>query len=87
MRLDVHLPQQQRMVFDPTDDETALLAQVTETKSTLLAWFDLNAEDAYARSLLYHEVPSHYTWGNSQWHRRIRQKVRRRKDGNCCMML
>ena len=89
VRLDVHLPKQQRMVFDPTDDETALLAQVTETKSTLLAWFDLNADDAYARTLLYHEVPSHYTWSNSQWHRRIRLKVRRQPlhDAVTCAQL
>jgi hypothetical protein len=76
MRLDVHLPMQQRMVFDPTDDENALLAQVTATKSTLLAWFELNAVDAFARTLLYHEVPSHFTWINTQWQRRVRLKVR-----------
>jgi hypothetical protein len=76
MRLDVHLPKQQRMVFDPTAEEDELLAQVTATKSTLLGWFDLNAADDFAITLLYHEIPSHYTWCNSQWQRRVQLKVR-----------
>jgi hypothetical protein len=63
------------MVFDPTSDEEALLAQVTETSSTLMAWFDLNVEDDFSRSLMYHEVPEHYTWCNSQWQRRVHRKV------------
>ena len=49
MRMDVHLPKQQRMVFDPTSDEEALLAQVTATSSTLMAWFDLNVVDILPR--------------------------------------
>jgi hypothetical protein len=76
VRLDIHLPKQQRMIFDPTADEDELLQQITSTTSTLLAWFELNACDTFARTLLYHQLPSHYTWNNNRWHRRVYVKVR-----------
>jgi hypothetical protein len=75
VRLDIHMPRQQRMVFDPTADEDALLQQLTSTTSSLMGWFELNADDAFARTLLYEEVPSHYTWVNSNWRKRVRNKV------------
>jgi hypothetical protein len=75
IRLDIHLPQQHRMVFDPTADEDELLEQMTTSTSTLLGWFALNRDDAFARTLLYHEIPEHYTWQKACWHRRIYTKV------------
>ena len=75
MRLDVHLPRQQTMVFDPTVDEDELLAQVATTVSTLMAWFELNANDIAARHLYYHEVPEHYVWRDQRWHKRCRSQV------------
>jgi hypothetical protein len=75
VRLDVHLPRQQRMVFDPTADEEMLLEQLTSTTSTLMAWFAINAEDAFARTLCYEDVPVHYTWNRAQWSRRVYSKV------------
>ena len=76
VRLDVHLPQQQRMVFDPTADEDDLLEQLTTTTSTLMAWFTLNADDAFARTLLYHQVPAHYVWSDRRWNHRVHVKAR-----------
>ena len=70
MRLDVHLPHQQNMIFDPTADETSLLAQVHSTVSTLMGWFQLNARDAFARTLCYHEAPEWYVWTKGAWNRR-----------------
>jgi hypothetical protein len=75
VRLDIHLPRQQRMVFDPTADESTLLEQLTTTTSTLMGWFDLNTHDAFARTLLYHDIPAHYTWQKSCWTRRVYTKV------------
>lgn len=75
VRLDIHLPHQQRMIFDPTADETELLEQLTTTTSTLMGWFQLNREDAFARTLLYQDVPSYYIWENSHWTRRVQTKV------------
>jgi hypothetical protein len=75
VRLDIHLPRQQRMVFDPTADEDSILEQLTTTTSTLMGWFSLNDDDAAARQILYHDIPSHYTWKDSQWHRRIYKSI------------
>jgi hypothetical protein len=75
VRLDIHLPHQQRMIFDPTADETELLDQLTTTTSTLMGWFMLNREDAFARSLLYQDIPSYYHWQNSHWIKRVYTKV------------
>lgn len=73
MRLDIHLPRQHTMVFDPTADEDTLLNQTATTVSTLMGWFELNAVDPQARQYLYHEIPEHYTWKDQSWHRRLRE--------------
>jgi hypothetical protein len=76
VRLDIHLPKQQRMIFDPSADENIILEQLTATVSSLMAWFSLNADDAFARTLLYADVPAHYTLQKGCWHRRIYSQVR-----------
>jgi len=76
VRLDIHLPKQQTMIFDPTADEQSIIEQLTTTVSSLMAWFTLNADDAFARTLLYADVPEHYTFQKGCWHRRIYSKVR-----------
>jgi hypothetical protein len=75
VRLDIHLPQQHTMVFDPTTDEESLMLQSATTTSTLLAFFRLNAADAFAKTLLYHEVPEHYVWVDGRWRKRVYSKV------------
>ncbi len=72
MRLDIHLPHQQRLVFDPTADEEELFNQLRTTTSTLLQWFELNAADPNARNLLYHEIPEKYSWVDNRWVPRAR---------------
>jgi hypothetical protein len=75
VRLDVHLPRQQTVVFDPTVDEDMLLAQLEGVVSMLMGWFHLNAVDNFARTLCYHEAPEWYTWSKGQWHRRCNKKM------------
>ncbi len=75
MRLDIHLPRQHAIVFDPTADEETLLQQLQTSSSTLTAWFELNANDVSARSLLYHEIPEHFVWIDNTWQRRLRNRV------------
>jgi hypothetical protein len=76
VRLHVHLPHEQNVVFDPTVDEQAIIAQLYSTTSTLMAWFQINSRDAFARTLLYHEMPEFYTWvavaNGGSWNRRIK---------------
>jgi hypothetical protein len=82
-RLDIHLPQQQQMIFDPTEDEDTLLQQLTTTTSTLMGWFALNAVDEFARTLLYPDVPAHYIWSDSRWQQRAYTKV----DSPCASLI
>ena len=67
MRLDVHLPDHQNVVFDPTSDARDILDAAERTSSSLLEWFQLNKRDAAARLLLYTEVPEHYVWKDGMW--------------------
>ncbi len=75
VRLHVHLPRQQCIVFDPTTDEDTLLAQLASSVTTLTAWFELNNSDPTARVYLYHEIPEHYTWQEKKWQRRSQNKI------------
>ena len=53
----VHLPNGQRMHFNPGEN---LAARVLEPpKTTLTEFFALNQRDAFARKLLYSDVPWH----------------------------
>jgi hypothetical protein len=74
-RLDIHLPQNHNMVFDPTADDEELFLQTHQATSTLLAFFALNSQDPHARSLLYHEIPEHYVLVEAKWRRRVYLKV------------
>ena len=62
MRLHVHLPNEQTVIFDPTADEEDIQDACDTSTSTLLEWFELNRRDPAARGLLYTRVPEHYTW-------------------------
>ena len=72
MCLDIHLPDHERMVFDPTASPEDLLMQSTAVSSMLKAWFQLNIEDVSARQYLYTEIPEHYVWNSSarSWKKR-----------------
>lgn len=59
VHLDVHLENGQRIYFDP-DNVQERLDQPRQT--TLLAFFRLCQDDEFARTLLYNEVPSYYTY-------------------------
>jgi hypothetical protein len=76
--LDIHLPNHERMVFDPTmavEDLVLLRDNLTDT--TLTAWFKLNQEDPHARQFLYIDIPEHYKWdkGKKKWLRRSTRSI------------
>ena len=73
MRLAVHLPNAQNVIFDPTVDATDVQEAIESTSSTLLQWFELNRRDAAARSLLYSQIPEHYVWHDGAWFPRQKQ--------------
>jgi hypothetical protein len=63
-RLSVHLPGHQMVVIDSSASANAAEAAADAATSTLLQWFALNTRDPAARSLLYKDVPKHYTWND-----------------------
>jgi hypothetical protein len=68
MRLHIHLPGEQSVIFDPTAEDVQ--ATSNASTSTLLQWFLLNQRDETARDILYSRIPEHYVWLNKTWHRR-----------------
>ena len=70
IRLDIHLPDHQQVIFDPTADAEDIYEAATASSSTLLEWFELNKRDHFARSLLYKDIPEFYIWKNGIWIRR-----------------
>jgi hypothetical protein len=71
-RLDVHLPYDQQMIFDPTHDPLDILEAAERSSSTLLEWFALNVRDPEARQYKYSSIPEHYVWKQGVWFRRER---------------
>ena len=73
MRLQVHMPDGQSLLFAAGGEEAA--DRRASVKSTqLTAFFDLNRKDPSAQELTYLKLPLHYTWKPDQgeWTRRKR---------------
>lgn len=58
-RLQVHLPEEQTVVFHQ-HDIMAAVRRAAWKDTTLTAWFKLNQSDEEARNFFYHEIPEHY---------------------------
>jgi hypothetical protein len=71
-RLPVHLPNEQTICFLETATLEDLLAKNNTT--LLTAYFELNKNDNFAKTLKYTEIPTHYTWDskNKKWNLRKR---------------
>nr|XP_033797247.1 uncharacterized protein LOC117359137 [Geotrypetes seraphini] len=63
LHLSVHLENGQRVYFT-TESASRLAYQPSNT--TLTAFFQLCQQDAFARTLLYPEIPRYYTWNISR---------------------
>src|SRR5258705_13432815 len=76
MRLPVHLPNQQRIIFEEGNEEEALLAARTG-RTKLESWFLLNINDASAREYLYTDIPLHYVYvrNNLQKRQRVENEI------------
>ena len=74
-RLGCSLPNDPDVQFSAahSPDEVADAAdKALLSTSHIVAWFNLNTVDAFARTLLYVDIPSHYIWDalNRRWNRR-----------------
>ena len=66
VHLSVHLKNGQRVYF--TEENVRERAQVPQ-ETTFTAFFNLWQDDEFAKTLLYHQIPKHYTWnvGSKKW--------------------
>lgn len=53
MRLHIHLPNEQSVIFCPDDDSNDIQDACDNSTSTLLQWFELNKSDPAARCIRY----------------------------------
>src|SRR5207237_7904031 len=71
-RLPVHLPNQQNIYFKDGEEYEAFL-DVTNQRTKLTAWFELNQHDFYANYIKYADIPYHYTFTKDrEW--KLRQR-------------
>jgi len=73
-RLAVDLPNQHRVYFDNDTTVANVVAAAAAKKTTLQAFFDLNASgDVFAQSLLYIDIPRYYSFNRAQkkWIKRM----------------
>lgn len=75
-RLELHLPAENIVVFNPMDDEADVREQLPRSTTKLLEWFALNAADPTARTLRYVDIPEHFVWLNHQWQRRGNSRIK-----------
>ncbi|GBL72553.1 hypothetical protein AVEN_127827-1 [Araneus ventricosus] len=73
MRLAVHLPNQQQIVFQSCQ-EVAAVTRVSMRHTALTAWFLLNQHDVEAHNCNYADIPQYYVFDKSQtlWKKRQR---------------
>jgi hypothetical protein len=66
VRLQIHLPGQHMVTFDPNEDIHTTLARASHERTTLSAYFEANADPGHlgleARKYTYQEFPQHFTW-------------------------
>jgi len=66
VRLQVHLPGQHMVTFDPNENIDTILARASHERTTLTAYFEANANSSElgveARKYTYQEFPQHFTW-------------------------
>ena len=64
-RLNIHLPDEQGVVFDQDNDQLNDLLNRNQT-TTLTAWFELNKIDPVARELFYYDIPTRFTYNKKE---------------------
>ena len=76
IHLQVHLPDQQPIIFE--EDEDGNIQDLVDTNpdhdTTLTAWFKANAELADNCNLLYQDFPSKMVWNKKTYKRTARKK-------------
>ena len=74
MSLQIHLPGQHMVNFDPNEPVETVTARAHEEKTMLTAFFLLNRNDRAAHDYTYQELPSHFVWDRAKKLWRCRQR-------------
>ncbi|GBN06718.1 hypothetical protein AVEN_124367-1 [Araneus ventricosus] len=64
VRLAVHLPQQQPIVYQDGQEAQAI-ERAALRKTTLTSWFELNKNYPSAHSISYSDIPQYYVFDNN----------------------
>ncbi|GBM72393.1 hypothetical protein AVEN_53575-1 [Araneus ventricosus] len=64
VRLAVHLPQQQPIVYQDGQEDQAI-ERAALRKTTLTSWFELNKNDPLAHNISYSDIPQYYVFDKS----------------------
>ena len=77
VRLELHLEDEQNIMFSDQDSLERITENVKKTKLT--AWFELNKIDKDTRKHIYHDIPKYYVWKAKEriWQKRKFNKVSR----------
>ncbi|EAU86521.2 transcriptional factor B3 [Coprinopsis cinerea okayama7 len=77
-RLQVHLPGQHMVTFDPDEDVRTVMERASQERTTLTAFFNANADDGelgvVARQCTYQEFPQKFVWDSRSRRWKIRQR-------------
>lgn len=78
VRLQVHLPGQHFVIYDPTEDPGITLTRAAREQTSLTAFFEANADSgplgAEARKMVYQEFPQRFVWKDRMKKWALRQK-------------
>jgi hypothetical protein len=69
MSLQVHLPGQHMVLFNPNELIETVAAYAEQERTMLMAFFQLNHDDPLARQYTYQETLQHFVWDcrNKEW--------------------
>ncbi|GBN38924.1 hypothetical protein AVEN_120363-1 [Araneus ventricosus] len=73
VRLAVHLPQQQPIVYQDGQEAQAI-ERAALRKTTLTSWFELNKNDLSAHNISYSDIPQYYMFDKSTTNWKKRQR-------------
>ena len=73
-RLYFHTEGKKPCYYDSDEDIEDVLERKANEDSQLTAWFSLNQRDAFAKTLLFAQIPKYYTWNGSkkQFNKRLK---------------
>ncbi|KAJ2913452.1 hypothetical protein MD484_g6981, partial [Candolleomyces efflorescens] len=78
-RLQVHLPGQHLVTFDPNEDPATALQRASSERTTLTAFFHANADPGelgmLAHQYTYQEFPQHFVYNHPQRQWRVRKSM------------